>query len=214
MSSGKELGFATASVISTGNAAASVAAYAAAAGMQSIVMVPKGTAASTNQVPSPCPRRDCHRSVDDGRFDYEVAELIQEGSRGVRLVRLSCRPIPIVSARRVCFELVDQLVTGGYRLGELHPQPPGRHAGILYVAGLQGNPRPSVGSSTCPSWSRPERSGGAVRRRWRMGASRSQPVDARGTVAGSIQVGNPSALGDRAPGGIARGFAGHRGGCA
>ena len=46
MSVGKELGFTTASVISTGNAAASVAAYAAAAGMKSIVMVPTGTAPS------------------------------------------------------------------------------------------------------------------------------------------------------------------------
>src|SRR5947208_10397924 len=42
----KELGFTTATVISTGNAAASVAAYSAAAGMKSIVMVQSGTAQS------------------------------------------------------------------------------------------------------------------------------------------------------------------------
>jgi threonine synthase len=42
----REWGTKTAAVMSTGNAAASVAAYAAAAGIESIVMVPKGTAPS------------------------------------------------------------------------------------------------------------------------------------------------------------------------
>src|SRR6478735_4482970 len=42
----RELGFDTAAVMSTGNAAASVAAYAAAAGLKSVVMVPAGTAPS------------------------------------------------------------------------------------------------------------------------------------------------------------------------
>ena len=46
ISKAKELGFAVATVMSTGNAAASVAAYAAAAGMRSVVMVPVGTAPS------------------------------------------------------------------------------------------------------------------------------------------------------------------------
>jgi threonine synthase len=46
ISKAKELGFTIATVMSTGNAAASVAAYAAAAGMQSVVMVPVGTAPS------------------------------------------------------------------------------------------------------------------------------------------------------------------------
>lgn len=42
LSKAKELGFETAAVISTGNAAASVAAYSAAAGLKCIVMVPCG----------------------------------------------------------------------------------------------------------------------------------------------------------------------------
>ena len=46
LSVAKELGFTTTAVMSTGNAAASVAAYAAAAGLKSIVMVPAGTAPS------------------------------------------------------------------------------------------------------------------------------------------------------------------------
>jgi threonine synthase len=72
MSVGKELGFATASVISTGNAAASVAAYAAAAGMNSVVMVPKGTA--TSKIIQ-AHAYGATVIVVDGRFDYEVAEL-------------------------------------------------------------------------------------------------------------------------------------------
>src|SRR5439155_26634284 len=46
LSVAKELGFMTATVMSTGNAAASVAAYSAAAGLKSVVMVPAGTATS------------------------------------------------------------------------------------------------------------------------------------------------------------------------
>ena len=46
LSVAKELGFETAAVMSTGNAAASVAAYSAAAGLNSVVMVPAGTAPS------------------------------------------------------------------------------------------------------------------------------------------------------------------------
>src|SRR5262249_41386280 len=42
----REWGVKTAAVMSTGNAATSVAAYAAAAGIESVVMVPKGTASS------------------------------------------------------------------------------------------------------------------------------------------------------------------------
>jgi threonine synthase len=46
ISKAKELGFAIATVMSTGNAAASVAAYSAAAGMQSVVLIPVETAPS------------------------------------------------------------------------------------------------------------------------------------------------------------------------
>ncbi len=46
LSVAKELGFTTATVMSTGNAAASVPAYCAAAGLKSVVIVPVGTAPS------------------------------------------------------------------------------------------------------------------------------------------------------------------------
>jgi len=68
----KELGFTTATVISTGNAAASVAAYSAAAGMKSIVMVPSGTAQSKIVQAR---AYGATVIVVDGDFDNEVAKL-------------------------------------------------------------------------------------------------------------------------------------------
>jgi threonine synthase len=72
LSVARELGFKTAAVMSTGNAAASVAAYSAAAGIKSVVMVPKGTA------PSKIIQARAYGAtviVVDGDFDYEVAKL-------------------------------------------------------------------------------------------------------------------------------------------
>src|SRR6185312_4569143 len=74
LSVARELGFETAAVMSTGNAAASVAAYAAAAGIKSVVMVPAGTA------PSKIIQARAYGAtviVVDGDFDNEVAQLYQ-----------------------------------------------------------------------------------------------------------------------------------------
>jgi threonine synthase len=68
----KELGFTTAAVMSTGNAAASVAAYSAAAGIKSVVMVPVGTALSKI---IQARVYGATVVVIDGDFDYEVAKL-------------------------------------------------------------------------------------------------------------------------------------------
>ncbi len=72
ISKAKELGFTITTVISTGNAAASVAGYSAAAGLKSVVMVPTGTA------PSKIIQARAYGAivvVIDGDFDYEVAKL-------------------------------------------------------------------------------------------------------------------------------------------
>src|SRR5687768_48254 len=72
ISKAKELGFTTTTVMSTGNAAASDAAYAAAAGIKSVVMVPLGTA------PSKIIQARAYGAmvlVIDGDFDHEVAKL-------------------------------------------------------------------------------------------------------------------------------------------
>src|SRR5262245_8985620 len=78
LSVARELGFETAAVMSTGNAAASVAAYSAAAGMKSVVLVPKGTAASKI---IQARAYGAFVIVVDGDFDYEVAKLYKEAMR-------------------------------------------------------------------------------------------------------------------------------------
>ncbi len=106
MSVGKELGFETASVISTGNAAASVAAYAAAAGMNGIVMVPNGTAlAKILQARA----YGATVIVVDGRFDFEVAELYRSAVKEFGWYDcLSSNPYR-VGKKSYAYELVDQL---------------------------------------------------------------------------------------------------------
>ena len=105
ISVGKELGFTTASVISTGNAAASVAAYAAAAGMPSVVMVPKGTALSKILQAR---AYGAAVIVVDGRFDYEVAELYKIAVAEFGWYDcLSSNPYR-VGKKSYAYELVDQ----------------------------------------------------------------------------------------------------------
>src|SRR3972149_2621978 len=72
LSAGKKLGFTTATVMSTGNASASVAAYSAAAGLKSVVLVPKGTASSKI---IQARAYGATVIVVDGDFDYQVAQL-------------------------------------------------------------------------------------------------------------------------------------------
>jgi threonine synthase len=70
LSVGKELGFTTAAVMSTGNAAASVAAYSAAAGLKSVVLVPRHAPSKIIQA-----RAYGATVIVERNFDYEVAKL-------------------------------------------------------------------------------------------------------------------------------------------
>jgi threonine synthase len=193
ISVGKELNFTTASVISTGNAAASVAAYAAAAGMDSVVMVPKGTAASK------IIQAHAHGArvvVVDGRFDYEVAELYRKAVAEFGWYDcLSSNPYR-VGKKSYAYELVDQL-DGALPDWVIHPTAGG--TGILCM--WQGF--------------KDFHKLGWIRRFPKLVAAQSEAaapfvaaiangsaaiaaVDAHETIAESIQVGNPSALGERA----------------
>ena len=96
LSVARELGFKTAAVMSTGNAAASVAAYSAAAGMESVVMVPKGTA------PSKIIQARAYGAtviVVDGDFDYQVAKLYKAAIQELAGT-IACRPIPIATKEK------------------------------------------------------------------------------------------------------------------
>jgi len=193
MSVGRELGFATASVISTGNAAASVAAYAAAAGIQSVVMVPKGTAASKI---IQAQAYGATVVVVNGRFDYEVADLYKKAVVEFGWYDcLSSNPYR-VGKKSYAYELVDQL-DGAVPDWLIHPTAGG--TGILRM--WQGFKEfQSLGwIDHMPKLVAAQSAAAAPFVAAMVNDSATfTAVEAQETVAESIQVGNPSALGDRA----------------
>jgi threonine synthase len=193
ISVGKELGFATASVISTGNAAASVAAYAAAAGMQSVVMVPAGTAQSKILQAK---AYGASVIVVDGRFDYEVAELYSQAVKEFGWYDcLSSNPYR-VGKKSYAYELVDQF-DGKFFDWVIHPTAGGTgifamwqgFKDLLSLGWIRGSPKLVAAQSDAAA---------PIVAAFEKGLMSVEPVEARDTVAESIQVGNPSALGWRA----------------
>src|ERR1051325_4314562 len=107
ISKGRELGFTTATVMSTGNAAASVAAYAAAAGMQSVVMVPAGTAAAKI---IQARAYGATVAVIEGDFDREVAQIYKAAVREFGWYDcLSSNPYRDEGKKSYAYEMVDHL---------------------------------------------------------------------------------------------------------
>jgi threonine synthase len=193
ISVGKELGFTTASVISTGNAAASVAAYAAAAGMQSVVMVPKGTALSKI---IQARAYGAAVIVVDGRFDYEVAELYKIAVAEFGWYDcLSSNPYR-VGKKSYAYELVDQF-DGAIPDWVIHPTAGG--TGIfamwqgfkefLSLGWIERAPKLVAAQSEAAA---------PFVAAMTKGSATIEAVVAKETVAESIQVGNPAALGSRA----------------
>ncbi|MEO6163738.1 MAG: threonine synthase [Candidatus Binatia bacterium] len=193
MSVGKELGFATASVISTGNAAASVAAYAAAAGMNSVVMVPTGTA--TSKIIQ-AHAYGATVIVVDGRFDYEVAELYKNAVTEFGWYDcLSSNPYR-VGKKSYAYELVDQL-DGARADWVIHPTAGGTGLVCMWhgfneflaLGWIDRAPKLVAAQSEAAA---------PFVAAMAKGSMTIEAVEARETIAESIQVGNPSSLGDRA----------------
>jgi threonine synthase len=189
----KELGFSTAAVISTGNAAASVAAYAAAAGMKSIVMVPAGTASSK------IIQARAHGAtviVVQGSFDNEVAQLYRAAvEQSGWYDCLSSNPYRI-GKKSYAYELVDQL-DGQAPDWVVHPTAGG--AGIHFM--WQGfRELLSLGwTHRLPKLVAAQSAMAApIAAALEKGFAEIVPVIAAETIAESIQVGNPAALGWRA----------------
>lgn len=193
MSVGKELGFATASVISTGNAAASVAAYAAAAGMNSVVMVPEGTA--TSKIIQ-AHAYGATVIVVDGRFDYEVAELYKNAVMEFGWYDcVSSNPYR-VGKKSYAYERVDKL-DGMPADWVIHPTAGGTglvcmwqgFKEFLALGWIDRAPKLVAAQSEAAA---------PFVAAMAKGSMTIEAVEARETVAESIQVGNPSSLGDRA----------------
>ena len=194
LSVGKELGFKTATVMSTGNAAASVAAYSAAAGLKSVVLVPKGTAASKI---IQARAYGATVIVVDGDFDYEVARLYKAAVQEFGWYDcLSSNPYRDEGKKSYAYEFVDQL-EGLIPDWVIHPTAGG--TGIyamwkgfkefLSLGWIERAPRLVAAQSEAAA---------PIVTAFEKGLTDVEAVVARETVAESIQVGNPTALGWRA----------------
>ena len=193
LSVARELGFQTAAVMSTGNAAASVAAYAAAAGIQGVVMVPKGTALSKIiQV------RACGAAVlvIDGDFDNEVAKLYKAAIQEFGWYDcLSSNPYRDEGKKSYAYEMVDQL-DGRIPEWVIHPTAGGTgiyamwngYREFLSLGWIDRAPRLVAAQSDAAA---------PIVAAFERGLAEVEPVIAHETVAESIQVGNPVSLGWR-----------------
>jgi len=194
ISKAKELGFTTSTVMSTGNAAASVAAYSAAAGLRSVVMVPTGTA------PSKIIQAKAYGAtvvVIDGDFDYEVAKLYKAAVKEFGWYDcLSSNPYRDEGKKSYAYEFVDQL-DGRIPDWIIHPTAGG--TGIyamwkgfqefLSLGWIDRAPKLVASQSAAAA---------PLVAAFEKGLADIEPVVARDTVAESIQVGNPVSLGWRA----------------
>ena len=194
LSVAKELGFGTAAVMSTGNAAASVAAYSAAAGIESIVMVPTGTA------PSKIIQARAYGAtvvVIDGSFDFEVAKLYKAalGEFGWYDC-LSSNPYRDEGKKSYAYEMADQL-DGQMPDWVIHPTAGG--TGIFAMWKGYRELRSLGWIERCPRLVAAQSEAAApIVAAIEKGLADIEPVIARETIAESIQVGNPAALGWRA----------------
>src|SRR5690349_7193671 len=194
MSVAREWGVKTAAVMSTGNAAASVAAYAAAAGMESIVMVPKGTA------PSKIVQARAYGArviVVDGDFDNEVAKLYKGALKEFGWYDcLSSNPYRDEGKKSYAYEMADQL-DGRVPDWVIHPTAGGTgiyamwkgYKELLSLGWVERVPKLVAAQSEAAA---------PIVASFERGLSDIEPVIARETIAGSIQVGNPVSIGWRA----------------
>ena len=190
----KELGFTTATVMSTGNAAASVAAYSAAAGLTSVVMVPAGTA------PSKIIQARAYGAtvvVIDGDFDYDVAKLYKAAVQEFGWYDcLSSNPYRDEGKKSYAYELVDDLDP---QIPDWVIHPTAGGTGI-YAMGKGFKEFRSLGwIARMPKLVAAQSAAAApIVAAFEKGLTDIEPAIARPTIAESIQVGNPLALGWRA----------------
>src|SRR5215510_6882973 len=194
ISKAKELDFTTATVMSTGNAAASVAAYSAAAGMRSVVMVPLGTA------PSKIIQARAYGAtvvVVDGDFDNEVAQLYKTAIEEFGWYDcLSSNPYRDEGKKSYAYEMVDQL-DGEVPDWVIHPTAGGTGIYATWkgfhefrsLGWIQKLPRLVASQSEAAA---------PITHAFMKGLADIKPEVAGQTVAESIQVGNPVSLGWRA----------------
>jgi len=190
----REWEFKTAAVMSTGNAAGSVAAYSAAAGINSVVMVPAGTA------PSKIIQARAYGAtvvVIDGSFDYEVAKLYKAAVQEFGWYDcLSSNPYRDEGKKSYAYEMVDQF-DGKTPDWVIHPTAGGTgiyamwkgYKELLSLGWIERPPKLVAAQSEAAA---------PIVAAFEKGLPDVEPIVARETIAESIQVGNPASLGWRA----------------
>ena len=193
ISRAKELGLKTVAVISTGNAAASVAAYAAAAGLESIVIVPEWTS------PSRIIQARAYGAtviVVEGDFE-QAASLYRDAVQEFGWYDcLSTNPYRNEGKKSYAYELFDQL-DEHVPNWIIHPTAGGTG---LYAMWKGYNELLTLGwAHRIPRLVAAQSEAAApIVASFEKGLSDIEPVGARETVAESIRVGNPKSMGWRA----------------
>ncbi len=194
LSKAKELGFETASALSTGNAAASVAAYSAAAGLNCIVMVPCGI--STAKIAQARAYGATVVSVE-GDFDNEGAKLYAAAiERFGWFDCLSSNPYRNEGKKSYAYENFDQL-DEHVPHWIIHPSAGGTGLfaiwkGYQELSGLGWVHRmPKLVAAQ-------SQAAAPITTAFEKGATDIEPVSVGETVAESIKVGYPKPMGWRA----------------
>lgn len=192
LSRAKELGFKTAAVISTGNAAASVAAYGAAAGLRSVVIVPEGIS------PSKVIQAHAYGAtvvVVKGNFE-EAARIYKIAVKEFDWYDcLSTNPYRNEGKKSYAYEYFDQL-DEHVPNWIIHPTAGGTglfaiwkgYNELITLGWAHRMPRLVAAQSEAAA---------PIVSAFEKGLTEVEPVIARNTVAESIQVGNPSSMGWR-----------------
>jgi threonine synthase len=193
ISKGKEFGMTTAAVVSTGNAAVSVAAYASVAGMRAVVLI------SANTSPQKVAQAAIYgaRIIPmEGSFD-QVASIYRDAVEEFGWYDcLSSNPYRLEGKKSYAFEAWEQL-DGEVPDWMCHCTAGGAGAVAAYkgfrelkgLGWVEKLPRMVAAQADACA---------PVVRAFERGADEVTPVEAGETIADSIRVGKPSALATRA----------------
>lgn len=170
---------------STGNTAASMAAYAARAGMTARVFLPR-TVAAAKVAQAEAYGAELVRV--GGSFDDALTELL-EGADPSTYVLNSLNPFRVAGQKTFIIELLEQL---GWRLPDVIALP-GGNLGNLTACGAALDDLLAVGLiDTVPRLAVVQAKGAnPFVRMWKSGASRLSPLADPQTIASAIRIGAP-----------------------
>ncbi len=171
---------------STGNTAASLAAYAARAGLIARVYLPAGQV-STNKLAQAL---DFGAEIVhvDGSFDAALERILEEASDSLYFLN-SINPFRLEGQKTVMIEMLEQLdwqvpdyvVVPGGNLG--NSSAFGKALAELYAAGfIDKLPRLVIVQA---------QGANPLARMWRSGSAELEPIDEPETAATAIRIGNP-----------------------